>query len=232
MSSNIEWHIGWRELEEVPVVDVKGQQLEHNLYIGVIVRFPENVTIGKLLTPRIKENEVINWLKEAAAVEKLIGTEALIKAGPPNLIRVNDEMIAALAHAEFKYSKIILCELTAAESIIQNVADHFLKTEIRHEPLSDQVLREHEILTDEGIDLSPEKLNALKDNFLSDYYEQWLDMEIPALQGKTPRQASKSEQGRNELERLFAYMSEQAGDADLGLDIPALRKSLGMTGDY
>lgn len=45
-------------------------------------------------------------------------------------------------------------------------------------------------------------------NYLDNYYKQWLDMEIPGLNNMTPRQASMSEEGRKLLEELFVYMKK------------------------
>ena len=47
------------------------------------------------------------------------------------------------------------------------------------------------------------KLSSLSRNFLEDYYKKWCDMEIPALENKTPRQAIKTEEGKIKLKELF-----------------------------
>lgn len=41
---------------------------------------------------------------------------------------------------------------------------------------------------------------------LDQHYSTWADVGLPALDGKTPRQAAKTRRGREELERLFASM--------------------------
>jgi hypothetical protein len=56
--------------------------------------------------------------------------------------------------------------------------------------------------------------------------EQWIDEPIPALGGRTPRQAASDPIGRAELERLFASMPKVAGET--GMDPDRMRALLGM----
>jgi len=45
--------------------------------------------------------------------------------------------------------------------------------------------------------------DALIGDYMKDHYRRWLDMDIPALDGKTPRQAAQTPQGRKQLRELI-----------------------------
>ncbi len=67
------------------------------------------------------------------------------------------------------------------------------------------------------------------------HWAQWLDDSLPALRGKTPREAARTPEGRERLEALFdefAYRDEQLSQAgtmnDFKAPIGALRKELGL----
>lgn len=64
------------------------------------------------------------------------------------------------------------------------------------------------------------------------HWEGWLDASIPALHGKTPRQAVKTKIGRERLEAIllhFERMNQNASDNNvIGPDIGHLRSVLGL----
>lgn len=64
------------------------------------------------------------------------------------------------------------------------------------------------------------------------HWANWPDMELPALNGKTPREAAKTEQGRRRLEALFAEFHSHniTGRAQFPVDLQVLREALGMGG--
>lgn len=84
-------------------------------------------------------------------------------------------------------------------------------------------------------DLPPAELRRAAEAFIADYERRWVDMTIPALGGKTPRQAAASADPllRRQLEDLFLEMEEaeararehHAGD---GMSVARLRRLLGM----
>lgn len=65
---------------------------------------------------------------------------------------------------------------------------------------------------------------------LDQRYEGWVDEKIPALGGKTPRQAVKTPVGRAKVEALLAGMERQPGQDLLGHKPPVarLRQKLGL----
>ena len=55
--------------------------------------------------------------------------------------------------------------------------------------------------------LSPEAEEALKQQFLDQHYRDWLDSPLPALKGKTPRQAAKTKAGLQTIIDILKDMS-------------------------
>jgi hypothetical protein len=66
----------------------------------------------------------------------------------------------------------------------------------------------------------------------TEHYTRWVDEPLPALGGRTPREAARSEVGRRQLEGLLRFMenaeerSRQQGRA--AFDFAALRKTLDL----
>jgi hypothetical protein len=63
------------------------------------------------------------------------------------------------------------------------------------------------------------------------HWERWLDEKIPALRNRTPRQASRTAEGRERLEALLQSFAEHAaaqGESPFRADVPALRRELGL----
>jgi hypothetical protein len=77
-------------------------------------------------------------------------------------------------------------------------------------------------------DHSPE-LQAILEERTRAHYERWLDQELPALAGQSPREAARTERGRELLEALLADFEQKAERRPhLAPDVGALRKKLGI----
>ena len=74
---------------------------------------------------------------------------------------------------------------------------------------------------------SPE-IDALVHAQLADHYRRWVDMEIPALAGRTPRDAVSSPDGREQVEALLRQF-EQDGRRQSPPLAPAILASLRAT---
>lgn len=76
---------------------------------------------------------------------------------------------------------------------------------------------------------SPEMLDAMR-SFRLNHMQRWLDEEIPALQGKTPRQAVKDRKLRPRLVALIEEIeySEARLPVEQRIDLGFLRKKLGL----
>jgi hypothetical protein len=92
---------------------------------------------------------------------------------------------------------------------------------------------EDDMNEEDGSEEAKELLEEMQ-KIYSKHYEEWLDMNVPSLDGRTPRKASKSKMGLEKLEALFSMMHQenlrQSGLKNGGplIDIAFLRKELGM----
>jgi hypothetical protein len=78
--------------------------------------------------------------------------------------------------------------------------------------------------------LPPEVLDGLKD-MADAHWTKWFDEKIPALNGKTPKQAAKTKEGRELLEALLNSYEQGAGNASNNVfqpDVQHLRLKLGL----
>jgi hypothetical protein len=68
-------------------------------------------------------------------------------------------------------------------------------------------------------------------DFKERYYLDWLDQPVPALGGKTPREAAQSTDGRASLDGLLKDLEnrEARGDRSTAYDVSRLRRELGLT---
>jgi hypothetical protein len=80
-------------------------------------------------------------------------------------------------------------------------------------------------------EMTPE-MAAIQDELLAIHWEKWIDMEIPALSGITPREAVKTSIGREKLIALLDYieMNEQKTGDKMGQlkYIRGVRRTLGL----
>jgi hypothetical protein len=80
--------------------------------------------------------------------------------------------------------------------------------------------------------IPPEVEREIIARYKAEHYAHWVDEPLPALHGRTPREASRSEAGRRDLEALLRYMengeerARRAGRA--AFDWSSVRKTLGM----
>jgi hypothetical protein len=80
--------------------------------------------------------------------------------------------------------------------------------------------------------LPPEEAERLRREFLADHYQRWLDESIPALGGRTPRQAVRTTAGRARVEELVRTIevgeARHAGPGARPYDFGWLRRELGL----
>ena len=101
-------------------------------------------------------------------------------------------------------------------------------------------IQSFESMMKEGRKPSSEKLKRLEtevekqilNQMLEDHYRKWPDMKIPALDGKTPRNAVKTKKGRREVEDLIRNMEfieeMKMEKGEVGYDFSWLRRTLGL----
>jgi len=107
---------------------------------------------------------------------------------------------------------------------------------IRHRVDSIETL-ESRLSKSTGCDSEPEAIDPeverrVLQGALDDHYRRWLDTRIPALENKTPRQASKTKEGREELEDLLRVLEHterlRAERGGPEYDVSWIRRELNM----
>ncbi len=119
----------------------------------------------------------------------------------------------------------------------KNLLNKYLKGSIKHRIDSLQSLDaklKEENAKSEGAEeeLDPDLKKRLLKDMYDNHYKNWLDSNIPALDYETPRQASKTKEGKKKLEdllRVLEYTVEnQKRSGQIDYDISWIRKELGM----
>ena len=78
--------------------------------------------------------------------------------------------------------------------------------------------------------LSPAEEAALLKQVMVEYELRWLDQKLPALEGRTPRQAAA--EGRSALAELHTLLDDLKWQADIsggGMSATRIRRHLGLT---
>jgi hypothetical protein len=80
----------------------------------------------------------------------------------------------------------------------------------------------------EPVEMTPE-LNAAVQEMMNKHYTAWIDMPLPALGGKTPRQACRTEAGRQQVTMLIRTMPDPMGRGSVRAPREAMMRELGLT---
>ncbi|MGC4118213.1 MAG: DUF2384 domain-containing protein [Myxococcales bacterium] len=110
-------------------------------------------------------------------------------------------------------------EEACGKALVHRLRDHVDPTSAAH-PKSSKAERKLPPMT-------PEMLEALREH-KAQHYRAWMDQKLPALGGKTPRQAASSKEGRSRVEALLKeleQMERRLPEAERA-DVAALRREL------
>ena len=78
------------------------------------------------------------------------------------------------------------------------------------------------------VEMTP-ALNAAVQEMMNKHYTAWIDMSLPALNGKTPRQACRTEAGRQQVMMLIRTMPDPMGPGSVRVPREAMLRELGLT---
>lgn len=159
------------------------------------------------------------WLKAANArmVWKNTNLGSIKIEGPHLIAEVNSERRAQ------RFRKIADKALPAGSRYVSTVMESV-------DVALDAYQREHPGgSVKDDLNNQPE-VQALLRQTLTDYYRSWLEMTIPSLNGKTPKQAMRTKDGREMVEALLLDMERrEVGPAGLSREIVSqLRATLGL----
>jgi hypothetical protein len=88
-------------------------------------------------------------------------------------------------------------------------------------------LRPDEMMPEEPLEVTPEMTAELQ-AMLDRQYMNWIDMSLPILDGKSPRQACRTEAGRQQVITLIRTMPAPTGNAPLVVPREAMLRELGL----
>jgi hypothetical protein len=80
----------------------------------------------------------------------------------------------------------------------------------------------------EPVEMTPE-LSAALQEMMDKHYIAWVDTPLPVLNGKTPRQACQTEEGRQQVTMLIRTMPDPMGPAPIRAPREAMLRELGLT---
>ena len=173
---------------------------------------------GKLL------NVSFEWLKRGNKSQKhwentILGTIKI--DGNKLTAEVNSERRAKKIRSEFK--KILGSRVTYKRSVYESAEEKLEEIE-RRAPKQDAIKGM------EDLNSLPEVQSLLAEQVRA-HWEAWYTQRIPALQNKTPIQASQTTGGRERLEALlceFERTNELVSEPHLRVDVNAMRERLGL----
>jgi hypothetical protein len=157
------------------------------------------------------------WLKntEGESPPTLLGTLRLEKA--ELVLEVNsrerrERMKALLAESLSSSLELVDSEEQSQELLLSRGA----------EPRSANV--------DDTEEIPPEIAQAMIREYATKHYSSWPDAPLPALDGRTPREAMKSPEGRSALEELIRDMEHRSHGTPMAgaYDFDDLRRALGL----
>ena len=156
------------------------------------------------------------WSSETGEAARMMG-------GPVTLARmemIDDELIVTTNSAErFERVRAWLTEIPGVRFMdVQTRDPDALDTAA---PLVDQLLDE------EPFEPTPEMRRDIEAH-ITNHYMNWLDTPLPALKGRTPREACRDEQGRAEVTTLIRNMPDPAGNVPVAVPREAMLRELGL----
>jgi len=125
--------------------------------------------------------------------------------------------------AEKAKSKI--CELMGELASYKTMEITSIESAIKNPPGKSKII---------DLNKNPEAKKAMQ-KIHDQHWQNWLDMDIPALGDKTPKEAAKTHAGREQLEALLSDFHhknlaiKESGSQQIPVDLAFLRKALDMT---
>jgi hypothetical protein len=97
------------------------------------------------------------------------------------------------------------------------------------EPGADRPL-DSRISKTQPVEIRPEMAKGLQE-MIDKQYMKWIDTPLPILGGKTPRQACRTDAGREQVTMLIRTMSDPMGQAPIHVPRQAMLQELGLASE-
>lgn len=203
---------------EIPVSDTGIGSLLHIYFKDVERRIMTEIYIDeKFFTQWFINYQQLPLSTAGSALESLPNNLQQVE-----LIRQMSSLLAyvmCFISAYRQYPKIV-CE--SKKTIILNFDGKFPELQISKNPLVTQ--RGIELLK---IKVDPQKsLHDQTKIYFNDFYKRWIAEPIPALQGKTPFEASKTPEGRKQLYDLLEHIRKKPSTVPFPYE--EIKKNLGL----
>ncbi len=156
------------------------------------------------------------WIKKTGEGAKMLG-------GPVTMGRiefVGDELVLTVNSAK---------RLATARKWLEKlpgVAFRSVKTRAWDEQEKDLPMDER-MPGPAPVEMTPELTSAVQE-MLNKQYTAWIDMPLPVLGGKTPREACRTEAGRRQVGMLIRTMPDPSGPAPIRVPRDAMLRELGL----
>jgi hypothetical protein len=112
-------------------------------------------------------------------------------------------------------------------TVIENLLGKLIKHRLDSVQSPESMLQEKVERNRQHNDTIPEETKkTLLKEFYDKHYREWLDSPIPALDGKTPRKAVRSKEGKRKVEDLLREMEYLHNENDQSYDISWMRRQL------
>jgi SEC-C motif len=178
------------------------------------------------------------WRRLAAELEEDDGPDRLLAIGQ---LDDGEEMIRGSVHRQQRQLTITANSVERLGELQQQV----LAVAPGSRLVSESIVPMEELVAEGGqhpqapadpdteaqrLGLSPEEETALLEQVMIEYEQRWLDQELPALDGRTPRQAAaEGGSALAELHALFDDIQWQADNSGGGMSATRIRHHLGLT---
>jgi hypothetical protein len=162
-----------------------------------------------------QEDEFV-WSKETGRDSKMLGETVTLG----RIEFVGDELVVTVNSAKrFAAARQWLQELPGV--VFRSVTTRRWDEAEKDRPLDER------IAPPAPIEMTPE-LNAAVQEMMNKHYTAWIDMSLPALNGKTPRQACQTEAGRQQVMMLIRTMPDPMGRGTVRVPREAMLRERGL----
>jgi hypothetical protein len=166
-----------------------------------------------------EEADELVWNKQTSPDKKAMGDTITLG----RIEFVGDELVVTVNSAQrFSRARQWLEKLPGV--VFKSVATRRWDEAEKDRPLDERIAKA------EPVEMTPELKAALQER-MDKYYRGWIDESLPILGGKTPRQACRTEVGRQQVTMLIRTMPDPMGSASIGAPREAMLRELGLTAE-
>jgi len=194
--------------------------------LAITISEKELLDDGKFDKQGILKSIEFPWL-EKLGTEKL-KMETTVKG--TFVISTNKLTISVNSRERAEAIKLKIARCLGKRATFKNAVIQSTEKMLDDMPSGNPIAQSKAALSSQELESQPEIQAMLKEMAVK-HWEDWLDIPLPVLQNKTPRESAKTAQGLERLDALFLQFKGMSNDANAPFnpDINALKKELGIT---